>query len=156
MTSKITSVGAPSLVVFAVVVAAVAVFGAQFQPGPWYDDLQKPAWNPPNWVFGPVWTILYIGIAVAGWRVWRQTGRIVPALTLWIVQLVLNACWSLLFFGMRRADIALVDIVLLLAAIVAFIVIARRHSKLASWLFVPYFAWVAFASSLNFEIWRLN
>jgi tryptophan-rich sensory protein len=156
MSAKVANGTVTSLVVFVAFVAAVALFGAQFQPGSWYETLQKPTWNPPNWVFGPVWTILYIGIAIAGWRVWCETGRFVSALALWIGQLVLNACWSMLFFGLHRPDIALVDIILLLALIVAFIVKARRHSTLASWLFVPYFAWVAFAAALNFAIWQLN
>lgn len=156
MFSMLARNGVPSLVVFIGLVAATAAFGAQFQPGSWYEGLQKPAWNPPNWVFGPVWTTLYIGIAIAGWRVWRQTERFVVALAIWLAQLVVNAAWSMLFFGLHRPDIALVDIFVLLALIVAFIVTSRRRSKLASWLFVPYFVWVAFAASLNFAIWQLN
>jgi len=148
--------GVISLVVFFVLVAAAAAFGAQFSPGEWYEGLRKPSWNPPNSVFGPVWTAIYICIAVAGWHVWLRTERATPALLLWCAQLALNALWSLLFFGLHRPDLAAVDIVLLLAIIVAFIVTARRHSKLASGLFIPYALWVAFATSLNLTIVRLN
>ncbi|HEY6644243.1 TspO/MBR family protein [Povalibacter sp.] len=146
----------PSLVVFILVVAAIAFFGAQFQPGFWFEQLAKPSWNPPGALFGPVWTVLYIAIAVAGWLVWRSAGRIVLSLQIWFAQLVLNGLWSFLFFGLHRPDLALVDILLLLALIVAFIVTARHRSPMASWLFVPYAAWVSFATALNFAIWRLN
>lgn len=156
MPSYIARNGVPSLIAFLVIVAAVAAFGGQFQAGAWYEGLTKPSWNPPSWVFAPVWTALYVCIAIAGWRIWRKAVRFVPSLVIWIVQLLLNGCWSLLFFGLHRADLALLDIVALLASIIAFIVIARRHSRLASWLFIPYAAWVAFATALNFAIWRLN
>lgn len=148
--------GVVSLLFFVGVVAVAAIFGAQFSPTPWYDNVTKPSWTPPNAVFGPVWTVLYVGIAVAGWRIWRSAERFVAALWLWVAQLVLNALWSMLFFGLHRPDMALVDIVLLLAVIVAFVVVARRHSTLASWLFVPYAVWVSFATALNYAIVSLN
>jgi tryptophan-rich sensory protein len=146
----------PSLLVFVALVAAAASTGALFEPGSWYAQLEKPSWNPPNAVFGPVWTVLYVMIALAGWLVWRASGRMALAVQFWLAQLALNWMWSFLFFGMHRPDLALVDIVLLLAAIFAFIVTARRYSTVASWLFVPYAAWVGFATALNFTIWRLN
>ncbi|HSN68981.1 MAG TPA: TspO/MBR family protein [Thermoanaerobaculia bacterium] len=145
-----------SLLVFVALVAAAAVTGAQFQPGGWYASLAKPSWTPPNWLFGPVWTLLYIGIAVAGWLIWRKTGRIDRAIGVWIAQLVLNAVWSWLFFGMHRPDLALVDIVAMLILIALFIVLARRISPVASYLFVPYLVWVSYATALNFAIWRAN
>jgi translocator protein len=148
--------GVVSLTVFVVLVAVAATFGAQFSPTPWYENLAKPSWTPPNAVFGPVWTVLYVGIAVAGWRVWRRTERFVVALWLWLAQLGLNAWWSLLFFGLHRPDMALIDIVVLLATILAFVFVARRHSALASWLFVPYAVWVSFATALNYAIVSLN
>ena len=151
-----TSRNVISLVAFVAVVAAAAAFGAQFGQGAWYENLAKPSWNTPGAVFGPVWTALYICIAVSGWLVWRHVDRIERVLSIWIVQLVLNAAWSWLFFGLHRPDLALVDIVLLLATIFIFIALARRHSLLASWLFVPYALWVAFATALNFTIWRMN
>ena len=146
-----------SLVVFFALVAVAAFFGAQFGPGAWYEGLAKPSWNPPNWLFGPVWTALYIGIAVAGWLVWKQSGqRRTPALALWIAQLALNAAWSWLFFGLHRPDLALGNILALLACIVAFAVAARPLSPAAAWLFVPYALWVSFATTLNASIWQLN
>jgi tryptophan-rich sensory protein len=146
----------PSLVVFVLLVAAAGLFGAQFEPGNWYWQLTKPSWNPPDEVFGPMWTALYVGIAVAGWLVWRAAGRMVMSLQFWFAQLVVNGLWSFLFFGLHRPDLALVDIALLLVLIFAFIVTARHRSPVASWLFVPYAAWVGFATALNFTIWRLN
>lgn len=146
----------PSLLLFVALVALAASAGALFEPGAWYQHLSKPAWNPPDVVFAPVWTVLYVAIAVAGWLVWRRRGRMVPALHLWLAQLVLNWMWSFLFFGLHRPDLALVDIALLLVTIFGFIFSARRHSAVASWLFVPYALWVGFASSLNFAIWQLN
>ncbi len=146
----------PSLLVFLVAVALVAAFGAQFEPGAWYAQLNKPDWNPPSWVFGPVWTLLYMAIAVAGWLVWRETREVGAVLQLWGVQLIANGLWSWLFFGLHRPDIALIDIALLLCLIVAFMIAARRQSVLASWLFVPYAVWVGFAAALNGSIWSAN
>ncbi len=142
--------------VFIALVAATASAASIFEPGSWYEQLVKPSWTPPNRVFAPVWTALYVGIAVAGWLVWRRTGRMVAALQFWLAQLVLNWMWSFLFFGLHRPDLALADILLLLACIIAFIVTARRRSPAASWLFIPYAVWVGFATALNFSIWRLN
>jgi translocator protein len=143
-----------SLVVFLLLAAAAAVFGSQFEPGAWHAALQKPAWNPPNWVFGPVWTVLYVLIAIAGWLAWRARHRLL--LWLWGVQLLLNALWSWLFFGLHLPFLALAEIVLLLLVIVAFIVVAWRRQRAAAWLFVPYAAWVGFATALNAAIALLN
>ncbi|MFU8812086.1 MAG: TspO/MBR family protein [Balneolaceae bacterium] len=140
----------------------VAWTGAQVSPGiapaDWYQLLQKPSWNPPAWVFGPVWTVLYASMAVAAWLVWRSSGwrdaRF--AHTLFAIQLVLNGVWSQLFFGMQRVDLALIEIVVLLLAIVAATAAFFRHSKTAGWLMVPYILWVLFATALNAAIWMLN
>ncbi|MBM4264277.1 MAG: tryptophan-rich sensory protein [Deltaproteobacteria bacterium] len=146
-----------SLVVFVVLVFLAALIGTQFGPGPWYTALQKPAWTPPNWLFGPVWTALYIGIAVAGWLVWRSKSPAkLQSMWLWGTQLILNGLWSFLFFGLQRPGLALIDIILLLIAIVIFIAQARHANVVAAWLFVPYALWVAFATALNFAIWQLN
>lgn len=146
-----------SFVVFVVLVFLAALIGTQFGPGPWYVALQKPSWTPPNWLFGPVWTVLYIGIAVAGWLVWTSKSPAkAKALLFWAVQLLLNGLWSYLFFGLQQPGLALVDIVLLLIAIVLFIAHARPANPIAAWLFVPYGLWVAFATALNFAIWQLN
>ncbi len=146
-----------SLLVFIAFVAAAAVVGSQFGPGPWYLALQKPNWTPPNWLFAPVWTLIYIGIAVAGWLTWRanSTDRARP-LALWFVQLILNALWSWIFFGLQRPDVAFADIVLLFMFVCGFILSIRKTSPAAAWLFFPYALWVGFASALNFTIWRLN
>jgi benzodiazapine receptor len=121
----------------------------------WYAGLAKPSFNPPDWLFGPVWTALYLMMAVAAWLVWRR-GAARAALLLFALQLVLNSAWSLLFFGIHRVDLALIDIVVLLAAIVATSLAFRRASTIAALLFVPYIAWVSFAMALNIAIWRLN
>jgi len=136
----------------------VATTGAFFRPGEWYERLKKPWWRPPNRLFAPVWTILYGMIALSGWLVWREAGLAGAALPLavYALQLVLNAAWSPLFFGLRRPDLGLVDIVLLWLSIVATIVLFLPIHAAAAWLLVPYLAWVTFATALNFAVWRLN
>lgn len=135
-----------------------AAVGAQFGPGSWYAGLHKPSWNPPNWIFGPVWTFLYTAMAVAAWLVWRRGGwpRRARALCVFLVQLTLNALWSWLFFGLHRPDLALLDILLLWLAILWTWVRFRSVSPTAGWLLVPYLAWVTFAAALNGVLWRLN
>lgn len=137
---------------------AAAAFGSQFTPGEWYNQLEKPPLNPPGWVFGPVWTVLYFLMAVAAGLVWSQAGwsRASGAITLFFGQLILNAAWSPLFFGLQSPDLALVDILLLWGAIVATMIAFFRLQPLAGWMLVPYLAWVTFATYLNFMIWRLN
>ena len=142
-------------VAFPILVLAAALFGAQFMPGDWYLALKKPSWTPPNWLFGPVWTTLYVMIAAAGWLVWRAGDR-GAAIAVWTANIVLNGLWSWLFFGQRLIGAALVDIALIWATIVAFIVLAWPKSRWASLLFLPYLAWVSLATALNFTIWRLN
>jgi len=125
----------------------------------WYATLHKPSFNPPNWVFMPVWTVLYIMMAVAAFLVWRApaTGRWkVVALAAFLVQLLLNLLWSLLFFGLRQPAYALVDIVLLWLMIVVTAFLFVKLSRPAALLLVPYLAWVTFAAVLNSEILRLN
>lgn len=126
-------------------------------PG-WYATLAKPTWNPPAWIFGPVWSLLYLMMAVAAWLVWRQAGiaRAKLPLGLFAVQLMLNSLWSVLFFGFHSPGAAAVEILLLWAAILATLITFWQWSKLAGWLLVPYLAWVSFATVLNVTIWRLN
>jgi translocator protein len=121
-------------------------------------SLEKPAFNPPSWVFGPVWTVLYAMMAVAAWLVWREAGfgGATAALSLFFVQLALNLAWSGIFFGLRQPGWALVEIAVLWAAILATMILFFRHSTLAGWLLVPYLLWVSFASVLNAALWRLN
>jgi translocator protein len=124
----------------------------------WYRTLAKPAWNPPGRVFGPVWTTLYLLMGIAAWTVWKPAGFRAAArpMTLFGVQLVLNVCWSWIFFGLHQPGWAFVELVILWLAIVATTVTFFRRSHLAGWLLVPYLAWVSFAAVLNFTIWRLN
>jgi len=139
-------------------VFGVAAFGGQFSPGAWYAALEKPAWTPPNWLFGPVWTALYLMMGIAAWRVWLrgQSRARQAALAAYAVQLLLNGAWSWLFFGQQRIGLALVDILALLAAIAVCTVLFWRIDRLAGALLVPYLLWVSYASALNFALWRLN
>jgi tryptophan-rich sensory protein len=124
----------------------------------WYPLLEKPSWTPPGWLFAPVWSALYVAMAVAGWRVWRnQTGSAARAvLRLYAAQLALNALWSVLFFGLRRPDLALIDI----AGLWLLLILALFHFWRADWiagaLWTPYVLWVSCACGLNAAIWMLN
>ncbi|MEQ1948360.1 MAG: TspO/MBR family protein [Bryobacteraceae bacterium] len=133
--------------------------GAAFvSTGGWYAALQKPSWNPPAWLFAPVWTLLYAMMAVAAWLVWREGGWPAqgPALRLFLLQWLLNALWTPLFFAMHLPGPAFVEIVVFWLALAATLVSFLRVKKLAGLLLVPYLAWVSFAAFLNFTIWRLN
>lgn len=121
----------------------------------WYGGLTKPVWTPPGWVFGPVWTLLYPLMAVAGWTVWRE-GRSRIAVLLFLLQLALNGAWPWLFFGFRRLDWAFFDIVALTVALVATIAVFYRVRRRAALLLVPYLAWVVFAAALNLAFWLRN
>lgn len=143
----------------ALAVGAVGGLATASSVTSWYPGLEKPAFNPPNAVFGPVWTVLYVLMALAAWRVWRAGptgGRRRTALILYGVQLALNLGWSLLFFGLRQPGLALGEIVVLFAALLATGVAFFRVDRPAGLMMIPYGAWVAFATILNFEIWRLN
>ena len=124
----------------------------------WYADLAKPAWTPPDRVFGPVWTALYLTMAFSAWLVWRQAGFAGARLplALFAIQLVLNSLWSVLFFGLQSPGAAAVEIILLWAAILATLLAFWKRSNLAGALLVPYLAWVSFAALLNVAIWRMN
>jgi len=137
---------------------APGAIGGRFQPGEWYAALTKPALTPPGWVFPVVWTLLYAMMGVALFLVWRRRGgpnrRL--ALAVFAAQLVLNAAWSWLFFGLHRPGLALVDIVALWLLILASTVLFWRIRPAAGALLLPYLAWVGFASYLNLMLWRLN
>lgn len=143
------------LLFIGLVVAGGLLTGYLTRPGEWYAQLAKPGFTPPGWLFGPVWTLLYIMIGVAGWRIWR-TDRHAWPMRLWFTQLALNFLWSPAFFIAHRIDLALAVIVLLLATILWFIAASWRQDRTAALLFVPYAAWVAFASLLNASILMLN
>jgi tryptophan-rich sensory protein len=139
-------------------VAAVGGAVTATSVGTWYAGLAKPSFNPPNWLFGPVWSALYLMVAVTGWRVWRRRGHAGTriALAAWGLQLALNLGWSFLFFGAQMIGAALVEIVLLLVAILVTAVLSWRIDRVAGWLLVPYAVWVGFATLLNAALWRLN
>lgn len=139
-------------------VGVVAAFAAQFQPGPWYDALEKPGYTPPDWLFAPVWTVLYVLMAVAAWLVWlrRDQPGAQTALGLYAFQLVLNGLWSWLFFGQHRIGLAMLDITVLLIVLVACVLMFRLVHRGASVLLALYLAWVGYAALLNAGIWRLN
>lgn len=144
------------MVIFLVVtVGGGLAVGYLARPGAWYAGLRKPAFNPPNRVFGPVWTVLYVLVAIAGWRVYAAAGG-EAALNVWIVALALNFLWSPTFFGLRRPTVALATVIGLLATIIVFIVVSWPIDLAAALLFLPYLAWVAFATILNAAVVRLN
>jgi benzodiazapine receptor len=142
--------------IFVALVGIAAFCGTQFQPGSWYESLQKPPLNPPNWIFGPVWSMLYLAIAVAGWIVWRARPASPRPLMLWGGQLVLNSVWSFLFFGLHLPGLALLDILLLLGLLIGTTISFFRVRAMAGALFLPYIAWVGFAAYLNAGLWYLN
>jgi len=148
------------LVGFIVAVFLAAAMGSLFTSSSvatWYKTLQRPDWTPPGWLFGPVWSVLYLSMAVAAWLVWRKGGRRArTALLAFAVQLALNVAWSALFFGLRCPAAGLADIVALWLAIVVTVVCFFRVSAAAGIILLPYLAWVSFAAALNFSIWRMN
>jgi tryptophan-rich sensory protein len=137
------------------VVGMGSALGVMNVPDGWYAGLVKPSFNPPNWVFAPVWTALYVMIAVAGWRVWRREGW-GQGMALWSVQMGLNFAWSPVFFGLHLPGVALAVLLAMLAAIAGFIFYAARVDRGAALLFAPYAAWVGFAAVLNMAIVGLN
>lgn len=157
-TRKRDTIGFAVFLALCLAVSAIGGAATASSVGTWYQTLAKPAFNPPNWIFAPVWTALYFMMAVAGWRVWRRDGlrRAGWALSLFALQLVLNLAWSILFFGMRSIGAALIEIVVLLLAILATTAVFWQRDRLAGMLFVPYAGWVAFATVLNAALWRLN
>lgn len=153
---KRTPRGLISAVAFVAIIMAISLgIGYLTAPGEWYENLNKPAFNPPSWVFGPVWTVLYVMIAIAGWRIWRTAPKS-AAMPLWVAQMILNWLWSPAFFGAEAPALALAIILAMLVSIALFIAQAWRHDRWSAGLFVPYAAWVAFATTLNGSIVLLN
>ena len=151
--------GLLSLASWSLLVFATAAIGALASRGAedFYQRLQLPAWAPPASLFGPVWTVLYVLMALAAWLVWRTGAEDRKrALALFVVQLALNALWSWLFFGWHFGALAFADIVLLVVLIVATLIAFWRVSALAGVLLIPYLLWVGFASMLNYSVWQLN
>lgn len=140
---------------FILVTFGAPLAGVASPPGDWYASLAKPEWNPPAWIFGPVWTLLYLLMAVAAWMVWKRAGWRRP-LWLYLMQLALNAAWTPVFFGAHQIGWALVEIIALWTAILMTMLAFLRVNKAAGWMMAPYLAWVTFAAFLNFTLWRLN
>jgi len=151
------AIGLFAWLVLAFAAAAIGA-SASVQAGAFYLDLVRPAWAPPAWLFGPVWSVLYLFMGVAAWLVWRTQGRAATrtALIVFVIQLVANALWTWLFFVWHQGALAFAEILLLWALILATTVMFARISKLAAALLVPYLVWVSFAAALNFALWRLN
>ena len=140
-------------------VGAVSGFFTSFSVNTWFKTLNKPSFNPPSWVFAPVWTTLYIMMGISFYIIWKSHAKLekrYTGYTYYWLQLALNFLWSFLFFYFNRPDFALVDIIILFIMIASTIISFRKVSKTAAWLLAPYLCWVAFATALNFEIWRLN
>ena len=137
---------------------AASITGVLVSTTGWYAGLYKPSWNPPAWIFGPVWTLLYVLMAVAAWLVWREGGwkRQRLPLGLFLLQWLLSALWTPLFFGLHRSGLAFAEIVLLWLVLATTLWSFWQVRKAAGVLLVPYLAWVTFAAMLNFTIWRLN
>ncbi|WP_018431226.1 TspO/MBR family protein [Hoeflea sp. 108] len=145
-----------SLILFVLAVVLIGMLiGYATLPGEWYASLNKPSFTPPNWIFAPVWTVLYISIAIAGWRCWVRD-RNSTAMKLWFVQMSLNFLWSPVFFGAQQPGMALVVVIAALAAVLTFIAAAWNSDRLAAVLFLPYAAWTAFATALTAGVVYMN
>jgi translocator protein len=146
-------------IVFLIIAFLPASIGAFFGPAEWYAGIAKPSFNPPDWIFAPVWTSLYFLMAVSIWLVWKNAQNneefVLPR-NLFFAQLLLNALWSPMFFGMQNPGLALLDLIFLWLFILAMIYSFSRISRVAALLQLPYLAWVSFAGLLNFTIWQLN
>ncbi len=134
------------------------VSGGVARPDAWYDGIRKPRWNPPNWVFAPAWTILYVTMGVAAWMVWsrREEAAVGLALGLFVVQLLFNSAWSWIFFRFRRIDLAFYELVAMWLLVLATLLAFWSIRPAAGQLLVPYLLWVTFAGYLNLTLWRLN
>ena len=142
-----------------VAVGAASGFFTVTGVGSWYQTINKPSWNPPGWVFGPVWTTLYVLMGIALFLVWKSdiiAGMKKTAITLFAVQLILNFSWSLIFFNQQQIGWALVEIIVMWIFILLTIFAFAPVNKIAAWLLVPYISWVSFATILNYTIWKLN
>ena len=150
------------LIISLLIPLAVGVIAGFFTSGAikgWFSQIAKPVFNPPNWIFGPMWTLLYILMGIACYLIWisdADSKTKTAALRIYAVQLLFNFLWSFLFFYFQNPALALIDIILMIISISFTIKYFYKISKTAAWLLVPYLLWVMFATALNFEIWRLN
>jgi translocator protein len=155
MTTVIKSENIRLIPFLAIVVGGGLLIGATNLPGSWYAELAKPSFTPPNWLFAPAWTVLYILIAIAGWRTFRRQPRGL-AMGFWYAQLALNFAWSPAMFSLHAIALALIIVVAMLLTIIAFIVLRWPCDRIAACLFLPYVVWVFYATLLNFAVWQLN
>ena len=157
LTKRKQVVGLAGWLILSFIAAAIGG-AASVQAGPFYAQLVRPDWAPPGSVFGPVWTVLYVLMGIAAWLVWRVAGfrPARTALTLFLVQLALNALWSWLFFGWHRGALAFTEVLVLWAFIAATLIAFWRIRRIAGALLVPYLLWVTFASALTYSVWQLN
>ena len=145
------------MAVFLLLVVIAAAIAGSFEAGEWYFMLHKPGWTPPAWVFGPVWSLLYVLMAVAMWLVWdSKDDTRVGALVWWLLQLSLNAAWSWLFFGLTRSGWSLAEMLLLIGVVILCMKAFSNSSRTAAVLMLPYLLWLLFAWVLNFSIWMMN
>lgn len=158
LTRRQDALGLVAFLFTCLVVSGIGGLVTASSVGDWYTTLNKPDFNPPNWVFAPVWTALYVLMAIAAWRVWRsaETAARHRALQVFGIQLALNLLWSVLFFGFQQIGLALAEILLLASAIAYCAVLFWRIERLAGWLLFPYLLWVSFAAALNLSLWLLN
>ena len=157
MKIKITKL--PAAILMSLAAGAIGSMATVTGINSWYSELIKPSFNPPNWIFGPVWTILYILMGIALYLIWQdglKKAFVKNSFMLFIVNLVLNSFWSIAFFGMQNPALAFLVIILLWLVILTLILRFYKINKLASYLLIPYILWVSFASVLNFSIWQLN
>ena len=146
------------LIISILICLGVGFLSGQFRPDEWYQALAKPTWTPPDWLFPVVWTLLYIMMGIAAWLIWQQNGfkaAMLPLLV-FIFQLLLNGLWTLFFFGFKMPGLAFADILFLWIVILLTIILFWLKRPLPSFLLLPYFLWVSFASALNLSIWRMN
>ena len=145
-----------TLVIFVVAVQGIgALIGMTFSADEWYQGLNKPIFNPPSYLFGIVWPVLYLLVAIAGWRVFSSEGDM-PGWGLWVGQMLLNFAWSPIFFGAHHIFWAMWVLVAILALSLSFMATSWHRDRIAAFCFVPYVAWLAFAFILNFSIWAMN
>ena len=147
-----------SFTIFTAANFAAACSGAFFKPDGWYENLNKPSWQPPNWLFPIVWTPMYIIMAISGWMLWRDAGpgeATIP-LIIYFTHLVFNFAWSAIFFGMKRIGFAMFEIIFLWGTLVGIIVTFYPISPTAAYMMLPYLAWATFAGYLNYVVWQMN
>lgn len=147
-----------TLLLWIIICSLAGILGAQFEPGTWYELLQKPSWTPPDWVFPVVWPILYVLMGISAWILWQKERISVydRAFRWFFAQLILNALWSWIFFGMNLIAIGLVEILLLWVTLLFTILHFWNRNRSAGLLLIPYLLWVSYASALNFAIWQMN